>query len=177
MAGEFNSKDVVLKRVRSEAGLNNACSAEEDKKLMPRSQSHKSLVEHRKITGKNNVTTPLLKNSSGRLSSQESGGEYQRVKVSYGEEKTRFRLQSNWGFRELQEEIGRRFSIEDMGLFTIKYLDDDLEWVLLTCDADLDECFEVCRLSQNNTIKLSLQVSRHVSRGFFGGGIIGNGPS
>lgn len=176
MAGENNSNDVVLKRVRSEAGLNNTCTLEDDKKLMPRSQSQKSLIEHSK-TGKNNniITTLVSKNTSERLC-QELGGDFQRVtrvKVTYGDEKTRFRMKTNWGFKNLQQEIGSRFGIEDMGLFTIKYLDDDSEWVLLTCDADLEECFEVCRSSQNNTIKLSLQVSRHLSRGYLGGGNVG----
>lgn len=157
---------MVLKRVRSEARLN-ACS-EDERKLMPRSQSHKSLIEHCK-SGKSFPSTSLTNdnnnnnNNGHRIYQQE--GEFQRVKVTYGDEKTRFRMQNNWGFLDLQQEVGRRFGIQDMAMFTLKYLDDDSEWVLLTCDADLEECFEVCRSSQMSTIKLSLQLSRHLSRG------------
>ncbi|XP_062090835.1 protein NLP5-like isoform X2 [Humulus lupulus] len=157
--GENSGDDVVLKRVRSEAELN-ACHEVVNKQL-PRSQSHISLMEHRKSL-KSGFPPSSLKNER-RLPQQE--GELQRVKVTYGEEKTRFRIPSNWGFMDLQQEVGRRFGIQDMATFTLKYLDDDSEWVLLTCDADLEECFEVWPASQNSTIKLSLQLSR----GFIGG--------
>lgn len=172
MAGENSGGrgcNIVLKRVRSEAGLN-ACS-EDDRKLLPRSQSHKSLVEHHKMI--TNYPPSLVKNNhnnnNGYRIPQQGGGEFQRVKVTYEDEKTRFRMQKNWGFKDLQQEVGRRFGIQDMGKFTLKYLDDDSEWVLLTCDADLEECFEVCRSSNNTTIKLSMQLSRHLSRGFLRG--------
>ncbi|KAF4384775.1 hypothetical protein F8388_002935 [Cannabis sativa] len=153
--GENSGDDVVLKRVRSEAELF-ASHEVDNNNLLPRSQSHISLMEHRKSL-KSGFPPSSVKNER-QLTQQE--GELQRVKVTYGEEKTRFRIHNNWGFTDLQQEVGRRFGIQDMTTFTIKYLDDDSEWVLLTCDADLEECFEVWPASQNSTIKLSLQLSR-----------------
>ncbi|POO00892.1 NIN-like transcription factor [Trema orientale] len=163
IAGESSGggDDVVLKRVRSEAGLN-ACS-EDGRKLLPRSQSHKSLMEHHKTEKWFPPSSAKNNNNGARIPQQQ--GEFQKVKVTYGEDRTRFRMQNNWGFIDLQQEVGRRFGIQDMVKFTLKYLDDDSEWVLLTCDADLEECFEVYRSSQNATIKLSLQPSRHLYRG------------
>ncbi|OIW02940.1 hypothetical protein TanjilG_29716 [Lupinus angustifolius] len=79
-----------------------------------------------------------------------------RVKASFVDEKIRFSLQTNWSFRELEVEIGSRFSINDMRNIVVKYLDDEGEWVVLACDADLEECKDLHRSSQGRTIRLSL---------------------
>ncbi|ESW08013.1 hypothetical protein PHAVU_009G011200 [Phaseolus vulgaris] len=148
-AGE-DSAVVALKRIRSEAELK---SLNQDKaKLLPRSLSQETLGEH----PKNQYQRPLLKTSSKV--------DAHRVKVTYGDEKTRFRMPKNWGYEDLLQEIGGRFNVSDMKKFDVKYLDDDCEWVLLTCDADLEECIDVCQSSESGTIKLSLQTSTHSMR-------------
>lgn len=141
-----NSGNGVLKRARSDAEL--LASNDDGPKLLPRSQSHKSLGHVPKLE----IHPPKPKTSGG--SSRE--GDTQRVKVTYGEEKIRFRLQNRWGYEDLLQEIVRRFGVEDKSGVQLKYLDDDSEWVLLTCDADLEECIDVYRSFQSNTIKLSL---------------------
>uniref|UniRef100_A0A1J3H4T7 Protein NLP4 n=1 Tax=Noccaea caerulescens TaxID=107243 RepID=A0A1J3H4T7_NOCCA len=93
------------------------------------------------------------------LSSQDD--DFLRVKVSYGDEKIRFRMRNSRRLTDLLWEIGKRFNIEDMSRYDLKYLDEDNEWVLLTCDEDVDECVDVCRTTPNHTIKLLLQVSSH----------------
>ncbi|XP_048430819.1 protein NLP5-like isoform X1 [Pyrus x bretschneideri] len=149
------SRDSVLKRVRREAGLH--AFGQDRAELLPRSQSQKLLCEQRNLQ-----SIPHSLKNNGRVA-QES--KVQRVKVAYGDEKTRFRMQSNWRHEDLVQEIAKRFSIQDMSTYDIKYLDDDSEWVLLTCDDDLEECVDVCRSSESRTIKLSLQISRHHLRG------------
>lgn len=42
----------------------------------------------------------------------------------------------------------------DVGIFDIKYLDDDNDWVKLTYDADLAECMEISLLSGRNVLRL-----------------------
>ncbi|CAN0878717.1 Protein NLP1, partial [Linum grandiflorum] len=68
------------------------------------------------------------------------------VEASSGEEKIRFSLPSSWGFEDLMREVVHRFDVDEKSCRAdLKYLDDDHEWVLLTCDADLDECRDICR--------------------------------
>ncbi|CAA0834926.1 Protein NLP5 [Striga hermonthica] len=85
---------------------------------------------------------------------RERGG--QRVKVNYGEDTIRLRMQSGWGYVDLLREITRRFGVGPGVEFHLKYLDDDAEWVLLTCDDDLAECVDLCRSSGAHMIRLVL---------------------
>lgn len=78
-----------------------------------------------------------------------------KIKVTYGEEKIRFRMQSQWGYGDLMREISKRFGVADTSGFHVKYLDDDCEWVLLTCDEDLEECIDICQSSGRQIIRLS----------------------
>ncbi|KAJ9560703.1 hypothetical protein OSB04_005863 [Centaurea solstitialis] len=82
-----------------------------------------------------------------------------RVKATFGEEKIRFRMSKEWGFGDLKREIATRFYKYDMEHMTIEYIDDDSDWVLLTCDADLEECMDLHVLTSNQTIKLFLHRS------------------
>lgn len=91
------------------------------------------------------------------LSSQDD--DFLRIKVSYGDEKIRFRMRNSRRLTDLLWEIGKRFNIENMSRYDLKYLDEDNEWVLLTCDEDVEECVDVCRTTPSHTIKLMLQVS------------------
>ncbi|KVI07697.1 Phox/Bem1p [Cynara cardunculus var. scolymus] len=135
-----DSGNCGLKRARSDAELHvSLYSEDQEQKVLQRSHSHKSLTEL--------PITPKL---------PPKGEHVQRVKVTYGEEKIRFRLQKDWGYGHLLQEIAKRFCINDMNEYHLKYFDDDSEWVLLTCDADLEECIDVYRLCQNATIKLAL---------------------
>ncbi|XP_029119702.1 protein NLP1 isoform X2 [Elaeis guineensis] len=79
-----------------------------------------------------------------------------KVKAIYGEDKVIFKLQPTWGFQDLKQEIGKRLNIGNINLVALKYLDDDSEWVLLTCDADLQECIDVYKLSSARTIRISV---------------------
>lgn len=146
--------DGVLKRVRSEAELK--CLSEERAKFLPRSQSQETLG----IDPKAECYLPLLKTSPEATQKKVA----HRVKITYGDEKARFRMPKNWGYEDILQEIAKRFNINDMGQFDIKYLDDDSEWVLLTCDADLEECIDVAQSCGSSTIKLRIQLSNHCLR-------------
>lgn len=161
MGGE-NPLDGELKRVKSEVDIH--VSIMEGSNVPRRSQSCKSLCKH--------PASECLVHSAQESDRIAEANEVQRVKVSYGEEKIRLRVHNRWRYEELLNEIARRFSINDISKFDLKYLDDESEWVLLTSDTDLQECFHVYKSSRVQTIKLSLQVSRRhkinslVSSGF-----------
>ncbi|KAM6557741.1 hypothetical protein CsatB_004760 [Cannabis sativa] len=75
------------------------------------------------------------------------------IKATYREDIIRFRLSLSCNIVELREEVAKRLKME-VGIFDIKYMDDDQEWVLIACDADLQECMDVCRSSGCNMIRL-----------------------
>ncbi|XP_047046863.1 protein NLP1-like isoform X2 [Lolium rigidum] len=81
-----------------------------------------------------------------------------RVKATFGSEKVRFRLKPELGFQELKQEMARRLGIVDTSSMIVKYLDDDSEWVLMTCDADLQECLHVYKLANIQTVKVSVHL-------------------
>lgn len=77
------------------------------------------------------------------------------MKVTFGSDTVRFKLaRSMASFLDLREEVARRLNVDVGTNFSLKYLDDDQEWMLLACDADLQESIEVMRLSGGHAIKL-----------------------
>jgi len=75
------------------------------------------------------------------------------VKARYKEDFLRFRFLCSASIIDLKDEVAKRIQL-DVGVFDMKYLDDDHEWVKLTCDADLEECMEISRLSGSNILRL-----------------------
>ncbi|XP_051183461.1 protein NLP1 [Lolium perenne] len=99
---------------------------------------------------------------------QEAKPDILKIKAMYGEERCIFRLQPDWGFEKLKEEIAKRFGISQETC-ELKYLDDESEWVLLTCDADLEECVDVYKSSIPKTVRISVNATvRPVLGGSFG---------
>ncbi|PRQ16619.1 putative transcription factor Nin-like family [Rosa chinensis] len=77
------------------------------------------------------------------------------IKAAYKDDIIRFRISMSSCIVDLKEEVAKRLKLE-VGTFDMKYMDDDLEWVLIACDADLQECMEICRSSGSNMIRLSV---------------------
>ncbi|KAL3813959.1 hypothetical protein ACJIZ3_015227 [Penstemon smallii] len=143
----------VLTRARSDAELHEM--GQEETKLLVQSYSHKIFSDQASTE-----TPPVPKDSSKVCDASNF-----RIKATFGEENIRLSLLPSWGFKDLQEEILRRFNIDNGSKIDLKYLDDDEEWVLLTCDADLEECIDIHRSSKSRTIKLSLNQAYHPSIG------------
>lgn len=143
----YNPGEGVMKRATSAVHLH--ASTNDVPRVLSRSQSHKNLIQHPKTE-----CPPRLPNDIGENIPE--GDSTSRVKVTYGEEKIRFRMLNSLKYDDLLGEITKRFCIDDRTGFHLKYLDDDSEWVLLTCDDDLEECREVCESAHSQTIKLAL---------------------
>ncbi|KAK9070843.1 hypothetical protein SSX86_009411 [Deinandra increscens subsp. villosa] len=97
--------------------------------------------------------SPVASNSNKPKNISQDEGVF-RVKASYGDEKIRFKILKEWRFGDLQQEITRRFSRHGMEDMILEYMDDDSEWVLLACDADLEECMDLHTSTMSQTIKL-----------------------
>ncbi|KAF7088523.1 hypothetical protein CFC21_091626 [Triticum aestivum] len=69
-------------------------------------------------------------------------GELVTIKANYRGDIIRFRVSCSAGVAAVKEEVAKRLGL-DAGAFDVKYLDDDHEWVLLSCDADFQECLDV----------------------------------
>ncbi|KAK1419705.1 hypothetical protein QVD17_28978 [Tagetes erecta] len=145
-SGHSLSGDGVLKRTKSDAELYALNDKNQEPNIIVRSHSHKSLIKPKTCHDKH-PRKPHVQREDNLWS----------VKVSFGEEKTRFRMQKDWGYSDLLQEIARRFCLNDSSGYQLKYLDDDDEWVLLTCDADVEECIDVYQsFRKNGTIRLTL---------------------
>ncbi|KAM3267027.1 protein NLP6 isoform X1 [Capsicum annuum] len=75
------------------------------------------------------------------------------IKATYKDDIIRFRLSLSSGIFKLKEEVAKRLKLE-LGTFDIKYLDDDLELVSISCDADLQECVDISRSSGSSIVRL-----------------------
>ncbi|XBH76907.1 hypothetical protein VPH35_103474 [Triticum aestivum] len=69
-------------------------------------------------------------------------GELVTIKANYRGDIIRFRVPCSAGVAAVKEEVAKRLGL-DAGAFDIKYLDDNHEWVVLSCDADFQECLDV----------------------------------
>ncbi|KAL9244804.1 hypothetical protein vseg_018530 [Gypsophila vaccaria] len=147
-----------LKRARSEAELQISATKEHNKIL---DRTHSSKIQTDRPPLETLPGFPIAKNRPSR-----DPGVF-KAKATFGEEKVRFTVLPNMSFQRFQQEISTRFNLVDLSLIGIKYLDDDHEWVLLTCDADLEECIDIHRSSGSHTIRLAL--SHITSSGGFTG--------
>ena len=78
------------------------------------------------------------------------------VKVRYRDDTIRFKVSFHSMYADIQEQVARRFRLK-MDTFDLKYLDDDEEWVMFTCNADLEECFDILKSSGGSHIKLMVR--------------------
>lgn len=140
----------------------NTSVEENQSNMLEKVQSHIEFHSQPEVAPKSVVRTLNQKfqidhHSSGTMSFPLMNRcDFLKVKAICGEEKVIFRVQPTWGFQELKQEIQRRFNIGDTALVGIKYLDDDSEWVLLTCEEDLKECIDVHKSTDAHTIRLSV---------------------
>jgi hypothetical protein len=97
------------------------------------------------------IERPILAPPSNFGPTQNSGTV--TIKASFKEDIVRFRFPCSSSVMVLKDEVAKRLRM-DVGMFDIKYLDDDHEWVKLACNADLEECMEISRHSGSHVIRL-----------------------
>ncbi|CAN8276831.1 unnamed protein product [Cochlearia groenlandica] len=144
---------------QTSSGSSTCCSSEDQQVVVfhktdpihPQKLTTSSLQEEQ---GPVRVTSSLPPLLSATASRKPKDG--MKVKAMFGDSKMRMSLQPHWRFTDLRREIANRFGMDDVlrSKFSLKYLDDDQEWVLLTCDADLEECIQVYKSSLKKTIRI-----------------------
>lgn len=75
------------------------------------------------------------------------------VKATYKGDTVRFKFMPRMGCFQLFEEVSKRFKLPT-GIFQLKYLDDEEEWVMLVSDSDLQECIEILESIGSHSLKL-----------------------
>ncbi|KAI5082004.1 hypothetical protein GOP47_0001747 [Adiantum capillus-veneris] len=126
------------------------------------SSSHEDQGSHRSPNSKLQSSDSGSPSSFGAVSSSQRGGPAWEepsttiVKAKYRGDTTRFKLRLHSSYGEIREEVGKRFNLS-VDSFDIKYLDDDNEWVMLACDADLIECLDILKSSEGSHIKLKVR--------------------
>uniref|UniRef100_A0A0E0MEH3 RWP-RK domain-containing protein n=1 Tax=Oryza punctata TaxID=4537 RepID=A0A0E0MEH3_ORYPU len=78
------------------------------------------------------------------------------VKASYKNDTVRFKLLPSMKYEQLLEEIAKRLKLS-VGVFQLKYKDDEGDWVILASDADLQECLEILDTTRLHILKLQVQ--------------------
>jgi hypothetical protein len=150
---------------QSSSGSSTCCSSEEQQlggfhkpalshpQLLSLSRSNLQEEEQRAVR----VTSSLPPLPSATAPRKAKDG--MKVKAMFGDSKMRMSLQPHSRLIDLRREIAKRFGMDNVltNNFSLKYLDDDQEWVLLTCDADLVECIQVYKSSLKETIRILVQ--------------------
>ena len=123
----------------------------------------------REVTGGHH--TGSSQNNGSDLSSPSGGGPPRKrwpalatepdsvtVKATFDADTVRFKLLVGSGYLDLRNEVSRRLKVDELG-FGLKYLDDEDEWMLITCDADVKECIAVAQTLGRHTVKLMVRKS------------------
>ncbi|KAI5073571.1 hypothetical protein GOP47_0011584 [Adiantum capillus-veneris] len=78
------------------------------------------------------------------------------VKATHRGDTVRFKLMPACSYIDILEEVSKRFKLK-WNTFDLKYLDDESEWVLLTCDEDVAECFDNLGTSGANHVRVMVR--------------------
>lgn len=78
------------------------------------------------------------------------------VKATYRENMVRFSFTPSTGCVLLFEAIARRFELM-IGMFQLKYMDDEDDWVTLENDGDLQECIDLLELDRFNCLRIQVR--------------------
>lgn len=97
-----------------------------------------------------NPLNPMATNPLNAMAMRET--KMVTIKANHKDDIIRFRLPCTAGIVALKDEVAKRLKLE-VDTFDIKYLDDDLEWVMLAGNADLEECIEI---SGSHLIRLAV---------------------
>ncbi|XP_044474193.1 protein NLP9-like [Mangifera indica] len=132
-----------------------------------RMEVYNGLIEHNQSTSsRTDSSNCLLVHGSSSSSPSFEEGKHLKVQPSCGDSSTKITVKANYkddicrfkfepsaGYSQLYEEVAMRLNLQN-GIFLLRYLDDEEEWVMLACDLDLEECVEIMESIGTRTVKL-----------------------
>ncbi|KAL4592737.1 hypothetical protein LXL04_005741 [Taraxacum kok-saghyz] len=81
-------------------------------------------------------------------------GDTLTIKAEYEDDMIKFHLPISLStFEAVEKEIGKRFKLK-VTTYKLKYLDEDKEWILMTCDQDMTDCIKSSKSVNVNHSKL-----------------------
>ncbi|VVA93486.1 unnamed protein product [Arabis nemorensis] len=83
------------------------------------------------------------------------------IKATYREDIIRFKISpESVSITELKQQVAKRLKLETTA-FELKYLDNDKEWVSVSCDADLSECLDTSSSAAATAKAKTMRLSVH----------------
>lgn len=160
-SAEVAIKDVCKKNKSPEVGVSSSSlneDQEQEREVMGGSgTSNSPRFGSSTAQGTSDCSSPSSAgNPSSHMKTWPAHSDVITMKVTYNEDTVRFKLSSDKSYLDLRDQVNRRLKLAGLK-FDLKYLDDDEEWMLLACDADLQECLEVMRVSRRNAVKLMVR--------------------
>jgi len=78
------------------------------------------------------------------------------VKISLGEDLRRFGFEG-FSFAKLEEDIKLLYNLQPATNFTVKFQDDENEWITISSDPELANAFQLC---SNSILRLAISVNK-----------------
>ncbi|XP_059663512.1 protein NLP6-like [Cornus florida] len=78
------------------------------------------------------------------------------IKATCGDDMIKFQIHFSAKMVELEEEVSKRLKF-NVGIYKIKYIDDDGDRILIACDKDLQDCISASNSLGMKTIKMFIE--------------------
>lgn len=101
-------------------------------------------------------TTPV-QNKLVHGSHRNQGLNKMTIKATFKGVTIRFELPALSGIAELENNVIERLHLQREN-FSIKYQDDEGDWILIACDKDVQECLQMSRTMNKTTVKMLLDL-------------------
>lgn len=82
------------------------------------------------------------------------------INARFEDDVIKFQSRLSSRMEELEEQVARKLKIA-IGSFKLKYLDEDGQWILLTCDEDLQLGLKTLASEGKTPIQLQVQLLSH----------------
>ncbi|KAL8156786.1 hypothetical protein AgCh_001769 [Apium graveolens] len=146
-AKSFNVSRSTFKRMCRENGIT-------------RWKSNKRQVERTPLTSKNNYRCRLPPMEDTAITGAAQNMTEVSVKAVYRGVMLRFELPLSSGMRELEGNLIERLHLEREKL-SIKYQDDEGDWVLIACEKDMQKCLDIAKYLEKTTIRMLVEPPIH----------------